>query len=59
MKLQSNGSFLEVSTSHGIFHMAAQVKLVNLTIAYVVLGLIAIIKWKLIKKFLKGKSNGM
>ena len=40
MELSSHGSFLEVSVSHGIFNMAASVKLVNLLVAYILLGLI-------------------
>jgi len=53
MKIQSNGSFLEVSTSHGIFHMSAQVKLINLLVAYFIFGIIAVIKWKIMRKFSK------
>jgi len=45
MKIQSCGSFLDVSVSHGIFHMAAQVKLVNLLIGYAILGLIILVRW--------------
>jgi hypothetical protein len=45
MKIQSYGSFLDASVSHGIFHMSAQVKLVNLLIAYLILGVIILLRW--------------
>lgn len=50
MKIQSNGSFLEVSTSDGIFHMSAQVKLVNLLVMYVIFGCIGFLKFKLMTR---------
>lgn len=45
MRVESHGSYLEVSVSHGIFNMAAQVKLVNLLIGYAILGLIFAVRW--------------
>lgn len=45
MRVESRGSFLDVSVSHGLFHMTAQVKLVNLLIGYAILGLIIVIRW--------------
>jgi hypothetical protein len=45
MTISSHGSFLDISVSHGVFKMAAQVRLVNLLIAYVILGLVLFIRW--------------
>lgn len=45
MKISNNGSFLDVSVSHGLFNMNAQVKLVNLLIGYAILGLIIAVRW--------------
>jgi hypothetical protein len=45
MRIESRGSFLDVSVSHGLFNMKAQVKLVNLLIGYAILALIFAIRW--------------
>lgn len=53
MTIQSNGSFLSLSVSHGVFHMAAQVKLIKLLIVYIIFGLLGVLKYKLVRKFSK------
>jgi hypothetical protein len=45
MKIQSHGSFLDVSVYHGLFKMAAQIRLINLLIGYIIIGLIIAIRW--------------
>lgn len=44
MTIQSHGSFLDISVSHGVFHMAAQVRLLNLLIGYAIVGLLIALK---------------
>lgn len=53
MTIKSHNSYLDVSVSHGIFHMAAQVKLTDLLLGYLFFGILAIIKFKLMRKFSK------
>lgn len=45
MRISNRGSFLDVSVTHGIFNMAASVKVANLLIGYLIFGLIILVRW--------------
>lgn len=49
MTIQSNGSFLSLTVSHRVFHMVAQIKLVNLLVCYAVMFLLFFL-WRCLRR---------